>query len=312
MNYPTYQAMPMNGPTGYAPANRPQPRYTQPVTQEMSKMILSQEDDLSVKISPIERAKNQCTHKFPGTGQLALVDSGPDNQVTCRVCGETFHLIMDPSAKIAKTAEDMRDILQSIKTMYLDIPENFVKEYFQLITLLERAPALFDKASKNYKMYDQYNTSPVGVYPGMNTFQQVNGMIGGANMGGIMPQPYAYGYTPAQPGYYPQPGAYGYPQQAPQGYPQQGYVQQPQAPQAQPQQTWPVNAYGQPVPPAPTQYDPNANPLMYTAPASTTAAPPVTGPAAPAPGVAPAGNVPVQAPAQPQNGEIVQTKSFNV
>lgn len=309
MNYPTYAPMPM---AGYTTPNRPQPRFTQPVTQEMSKMIFAQEDDLSVKISPIEKAKNQCTHKFPGTGQLALVE-GNDGKVTCRVCGESFHLILDPSAQIAKTTEDMRDILQSIKTMYLDIPENFVKEYFQLITLLERAPALFEKAANNFKMYDSYNTSPMGVYPGMNSFQQVNGMIGGANMGGIVPQP-MYGYNPAQPGYYQQPGYYSQPNGYYNNAPQQGYYQQPvQNPQQTPQQNWPVNAYGQPVPPAPSAYDPSGNPLMYSAPASATAAPPVTGPA-PSAGVAPSGNIPVQGPSnpQPQNGEVVQTKSFNV
>ena len=64
--YPTYPPI-MNNAPGYAMPNRPQPRCTQPVTQEMSKMIFSQEDDLSTKISPIEKIKNQCTHKFPGT-----------------------------------------------------------------------------------------------------------------------------------------------------------------------------------------------------------------------------------------------------
>ena len=318
MNYPTYPAMPM---AGYTAPNRPQPRFTQPVTQEMSKMIFAQEDDLSVKISPIEKAKNQCTHKYPGTGQLALVESGsgkPGDEdldlVTCRVCGETFHLVVDPGAEVIKVTERMRDILQSIKTMYLDIPENFVKEYFQILTLLERAPALFEKASKNFKMYDGYNTNPVGVYPGMNSFQQVGSLIGGMNMGGIMPQPYGYGgypgygYQPAQPGYY-QPNNNGYPQQP--GY----YPNQQQAPvQAAPQQSWPVNAYGQPVPPTPAPaYDPNVNPLMYNAPASAPVAPPVTGPA-PNPGVAPQGNIPVQGGSNntAQPGEVVQTKTFSV
>ena len=293
--YPTYQPMPMYG---YTMPNRPQPRNTQPITQEMSKMIFSQEDDLSVKISPIEKLKNQCTHKIPGTGQLALVDNG-DGKYTCRVCGESFHLIMDPGKEIVETTERMRDILQSIKTMYLDIPENFVKEYFQLITLLERAPALFEKASKNFQMYDQYQTSPMAVYPGMNSFQQVNSMVGGYNMGGIMPQAMYPNYAYGAPGY--------------QQYPGQPVGQQVPVTQAQPQQQWPVNAYGQPIPPAPQMqqpvmngYDPNGNPLMYSAPTNGTSAPAPTGPA-PAAGV-----VPQQVQQQTANGEVTQTKAFTI
>jgi len=284
--YPNYPAMPM---PGYTMPNRPQPRNTQPVTQEMSRMIFSQEDDLSVKISPIEKIKNQCTHKYPGTGQIALVE-GTDGKVTCRVCNESFHLISDPKAEIAVTTEKMRDILQTIKTMYLDIPENFVKEFFQLITLLERVPALYDKSCNNFQMYDQWNTNPMQVYPGINSFQQVNSMIGGYNMGGIMPQPM---YS-QQPLYYPP---------APQAQP---VSQQPM----QPQQSWPVNQYGQPVAPQPVPgypqapgFDMTGNPLMYSAP---TAAPVPTGPMAPAPGAMPA-----QAPADP-NGEVTQTKSFAI
>lgn len=288
--YPSYNAMPM---PGYAMPNRPQPKCTQPVTAEMSKMIFSQEDDLSTKISPIEKIKNQCTHKYPGSGQIALVE-GSDGKVSCRVCGESFHMILDPTAEIATTTEKMRDILQSIKTMYLDIPENFAKEYFQLITLLERAPALFEKACKNFQQYDQYSANPMQVGYGVNSFQQVNGMIGGYNMGGIAPQPPMYGGMP----YYPQP--------------QPGYNMQqpPQAQPAQPNQSWPVNQYSQPIPPQPAPgyyqqppqqyngYDPNmgGNPLMYAPP---TASPEVTGPA-PSAGMA------------PNEGEITQTKAFTV
>ena len=254
---------------GYTAANRPQPRFTQPVTNEMSKMVLSTDDELSVKISPTEKIKNMCTHKYPGTGQVALVDDGK---------------------------EKVRDILQSAKTLYLDIPEEFAKEYFQILTLLDRTPQLFRKAAKNFNQYYDYSNNPNPVWGNMNSFAQVNGMIGGMNMGGI--QPGFYGY--ANPAFV---------QTAPMG--QQPVNMAPAAPVASQPVQYQYNAYGQPVGVAPVTT--NDNPLMYT-PAAPVAQPVAP---APAPGVAPgATNIPVQgaAPTAPtqQTGEITQVKSFSV
>ena len=289
---------------GYTAANRPQPRFTQPVTNEMSKMVLSTDDELSVKISPTEKIKNMCTHKDPGTGQVALVDDGKDSKgrdiVTCRVCGESFHMVMNPDAEVFDAVEKVRDILQSAKTLYLDIPEEFAKEYFQILTLLDRTPQLFRKAAKNFNQYYDYSNNPNPVWGNMNSFAQVNGMIGGMNMGGI--QPGFYGY--ANPAFV---------QTAPMG--QQPIYQQPvnttpTAPVAGQPVQYQYNAYGQPIAAAPVAS--NDNPLMYT-PAAPVAQPVAP---APAPGVAPgATTIPVQgAPAAPtqQTGEITQVKSFSV
>ena len=260
---------------GFTAPNRPQPRNTQPVTPEMSKMVLQNSDELSVKITPVDKIKNMCTHKYPGNGQIALTEDG-NGKYTCRVCGESFRMIMDPTAEIYEVTERMLDILQSAKTLYLDIPEDFAKEYFQIITLLKRSPQVLEKAHKNFIQYDQYAQNPMAVYPGVSSFQQVNGMIGSFNMGGI--QPGYYGYPPQPGGYAPQPG-YGYP----------------------------TNGYGQPYPPQPGTpgYD-NGNPLMYGG--AVPQAPAPTGPAAPA-APAPAPGTP---PAAPADGEVSQTKSFSV
>lgn len=271
---------------GFTNPNRPQARYTQPVTNEMSKMVLSSDDELSVKIGPIDKIKNMCTHKFPGTQQLALVEcpnSGDPTLVQCRVCGERFHMVENPeSANIKAVCDQLIDVMQSAKTMYLDMPEEFAKEFFQIITLVKRVPQLFDKAANNFS---QYEVSPnaMTVYNGMNSFQQVGNVIGGYNMGGIMPNPgYAPGYAP---NYAPQ------------------YAPQYAAPAQQPvyAQQWTTNEYGQPVP----VMVPQENPLMYNAPAAPVAPAPVAPAPAPAAGVAPA------APAA-QTGEVTQVKAFSV
>ena len=271
-----------NNVAGFMTPNRPQARYTQPVTAEMSKMVLTTDDELSVKISPTEKIKNMCTHKYPGTQTIALVQapgSDPaDDLVTCRVCGETFHMLMDTKIEdIEAAVERMCDVLQSAKTLYLDIPEEFAKEYFQVMTLLKRAPKVFKKGASNWAGYE-VSSNPMNVYQNMNSFQQVNGLVGGYNMGGINPMGMAPMANPAM-GYQP--------------------VQQPVA-----QQQYTYNQFGQMVPVA-APVAPGENPLMYAAPVTPA---PAAGVTPVAPQVAPA---PAAAPTA-QTGEVVQTKTFSV
>lgn len=292
---------------GYVQPNRPQPRNTQPVTAEMSKMVLQNSDELSVKISPTEKIKNMCTHKFPGTGQSALLMDQSSDKVFCRVCGESFHLITDVTSEIFSATEKMIDVLQSAKVLYLDIPEEFAKEYFQILTLLGRTPQLFEKACKNFAQYDQWSSSPMGVNGGVNSFQQVGAIIGGFNLGGIPMGGYP-GY-----GMYQQPpvNMYGAPQ-GPAGYPPQyppqngPVVQNQQAAGYPPQGGYPYPPQPQPgygYPPYPAAD--GTNPFMQTAPVA-----PPAGQAAVAPPPPQAPN-PGAIPTDP-NGEVSQTKTFSV
>jgi hypothetical protein len=262
----------------------------------MSKMVLTSDDELSVKISPIDKIKNMCTHKYPGTSQVALIeDAGNPEHVTCRVCGESFNLISNPDQRIQESTDNLIDILQSIKTMYLDIPEDFAKEYFQVISLIKKVPQVWTKGYKNINMYD-YNNNPVAVGNNMNSFSQVNSMIGGYNMGGIQPNfaPMYYNNGVPVNGYYPQ-----------QQYAQQPVVQNTD-PNVNPFYQQPV---AQPVAQPQQQY---AQQPVYQQPV---AQPVPQAPAiAPAPGVNPAAPAPVPTVQNPvtQTGDVNQTKAFTV
>lgn len=258
---------------------QPQPRFTQPLTQEMARMLHQQDDRLSVKISQPDMWRNMCTHKkTDGSGQLALVNN-PDGSVTCTVCGETFNLIDEGEKDIENACKKVIDIMQTAKAMFVDIPEEFTKEYFQTMTLISRLPDLYKKAGANFSNYEMYTGSAFPVQAGINTFQQlgnmltVNPMMGQQNM-----------YNPAMQ------QAMAYPQPYPQG------MGQPQFYQPMPNQQVPQGvAPQQPAGYYPAQgMVPGANPMAYGAPVQPTPAP--TGPAD------------VQAP----TGEVTQTKQFKV
>lgn len=304
-----------NQQMGFGPGPKPQTKATQPVTQEMSRLIYQNDDQLDVKISKVDSIKNQCTHKEPGTGNVALVQN-PDGTVTCRTCGETFRLVTDLDGTIDKIVNDVVDVMQTVKLMYLDAPEEFVKQYFQCITLLKKLPMVYRRSAANFSAHEMYSGNAYPVYggynPGQNAFAAFNNMMAASPYSGPTPgynpgftdPRYGYQATPPQqqPAGYPNPGMV--PPQAAPGFATNGYPQQPQ-PNMQPnmapnafagafvtpsftQQAYPNAPQPQA---APMSGAPNGNPMAYGTPNTGS-------------GAAPAPAAPVDA-TQPNAGSIV-------
>ena len=314
---PMYGGFPQqNG--GFAYGARPAPHVTQPVTPDLQKMLHQNNDELDIRISNVDKIRNWCTHKEYGNGRMALVPTGNKDEegnmeVTCRICGATFYLINDIVKKSKTVSQDCINIIQTAKAQFMDAPEDFIKSYSQMLSMLSMLPKIAEKASKNFGLYETFTGNVYQSNPGVNAFQAFNNIVSGypmnypqAPMGYGMPQP---GYP--QPGYQPQPGApmgYGMPQP---GYPQQpmngaipmGGQVMPQAPQIDANGNV-IPGYGMPNGPttmggAPMQ--PNFNPLVNQPVANP--APVPTGPAQPQ-----VTTTPVTAPA----GDPQQTKTMTV
>lgn len=260
---------------------RPQARNTQPLTPEQIAKLRQDSNAFDMKVYEEDMWRSACTHKELN-GQSTLI-ANDDGTYTCTICHETFRMSDSTKADIEKAVDTLLDMLQTSKTVYLDAPEELIKQYYQIIPLLKKFPQLWERAIKNFAMYEgnSFNNmlNPVG--PGYSGFAALNN---------LMSNPYAY--------MQPQP-------QAPYGG-QMPY--QPQAPQMQVPYGGQM-AYGQQAPwesPAPyggqVPYQPQAqygqNPVAYDAP-----------PVAPMPGA-----VPASAPAQTASGnnEVQQQKVFNV
>ena len=289
--YQQNYGQPAFGAYGFNYGPRPQPKYTQPITPELAKMLNQQNDELDIRISNTEKVRNWCTHKEPGTGRLALVDNG-DGSVTCRVCGETFHLAYDEDKVVAENVDKVVDYLQTIKAMYVDIPEEFLKAYSQTKSMVEKIKDLMPRAKKNFSTYEVFQNAVYPNYSGVNHFQAANGILSGVNP--FMPQQpmmgygYPYGQVPAQ-----QPGMWAQP-------PMQ-QMQMPAAPQINPWDGNVTPAQMQAMPMAPTTIGgipmtPGYNPLMNTGMPGAMTAPAPTAPVPAAP-VAAEG-LPVQEPTQ--------------
>lgn len=292
-------------PNGYGYGMpRPMAKNTQPLTQEEIARLRRTNDDLSLTIPEEDLLKCACTHK-ESNGANALM-ANPDGTFTCSICKATFKPFdgnIDGDGGVKEAVNYLISMLQTAKMIYLDAPDDLVRQYFQVIPLLEKFPKLWEIASNNFSKYEGYDGNPINNYGGFGS--------GFVAMNQLLTNPYA--------GYMMQPNAnYQYPQQ------QYQYGQQPQAPVQSGQYMAPQQQYqyGQPQAPAmqngymPTQYaqqpqamapvqgqyvDPN-NPMAYGVPTQA--------PQAPNPGVMP--QAPATDSAQQQNNEVQQQKTFNV
>ena len=310
------QQQPMSGgfpqQNGFAYGARPAPHVTQPVTPDLQKMLHQNNDELDIRISNVDKIRNWCTHKEYGTGRVALVPTGNtdeegNTEVTCRICGSTFYMINDIVKKSEKVSKDCINIIQTAKAQFMDAPEDFIKSYSQMLSMLDMLPKIATKASKNFSLYENYTGNIYQTNPNVNAFQAFTNLVSGYPMG-YPQQPMGYGMP--QTGYYPpqQPMGYGMPQA---GYPQQpnmngaipmGGQVMPQAPQVDANGNV-IPGYGMPnamntMGGMPMQ--PGFNPLVNQP--TTNPAPVPTGPAPQAT------TTPVTAPA----GDPQQTKTMTV
>lgn len=288
MNYPYQNQMPTNpyvnnGYNPYAPQygvginQIPKARYTQPLTPEQINQLRSRGGAFKIEVTEDDLLRAACTHKENGHPTLVVEGQNPDTHndiLHCTICGETFEMVDYNRPEVEKAVKLIEDLLQTSKTLYLDIPEQLATQYYQMIPLLKMFPELYERAQKNFSMYENaLGYQPNNVAAGTNGFAMMNSMLSNPYAAAGYPM---YGQQPM--GYQPQPV-------------QQPMMQQPMG-YAQPQ---PAMGYGQPMAPNPYM----ANPFM-------TGAPQQVAPQAPTAGVVP------PAPAADQSAEVTQQKQFNV
>ncbi len=256
---------------GYVP--RPQARNTQPLTPDQIAKLRQDVNAFDMKVDQEDLWRAACTHKEKN-GASTLIQNN-DGTYTCTICHETFAMCESSSEEISSAVKTLTDMLQTCKTIYLDIPEDLAGQYFQIIPLIQKFPKLWERAIKNFSMYEGTMNGVSPMSPGYSGFTAIQNLL---------TNPYAgFGMAPQQPMY--------------------GYAQPMMAPQ-QPM------AYNYQTPVAPQMMDPTANPMAYGAPGAPVMP---SQPAAPAPGMMPSipQPGPVAAPA-PQQAEVQQQQVFNV
>lgn len=256
---------------GYNPYQPQQPYndakgYCQTLTVEEANSLRKQIEEFSLNLSSRDQLSAICMHRDPATGKSTLIPNMADDTVTCSICGKTFTIVDGlTEADVLDAVQRLIDVIQTTKTLYLDMPTDAARHFYVVLALIEKIPGLYKIASDNFASheaainqgYDQNNLGIMGIYNMMNGWGGfVNPMMGqpmmnpamaGQPMGApMMGQPYYGGGNPfyaqqpnqmagvqmgAQPapGYVPNMQGFSY---SPNQMTQQATVATPQAPAA--------------------------------------------------------------------------------
>jgi len=244
--------------TGYQwnPNPAQQTKQMNVLTADEIQTLMKQENKFTLALTQTEKLKAACNHRrADGLGD-SLVENA-DGTVSCQICGYTFKPV-DPATSgedyLNAAVAEIVDILQTVKMLWIDVDPQVLREYSQVLPLIEKLPQLYQIAVKNYSNHENYNS---WAYAGKNMstlqmFGLLNGMLNGVGvpnqqqfqaapqqaMPGYgysyqQPQQFQPGFNPfGAPGYQPQ--AQGFAYQPGMAAPQQPVVDPAAAPAGQP------------------------------------------------------------------------------
>jgi hypothetical protein len=194
------------------------PKQPNNLSQEEIQKLLQKENQFSLQITEMEKLRGICNHRRADGMGDALVEDPVTGVCRCQICGYEFKPIDAQTSQedLSNSVANVLDILQTIKLLYINMPKEAGREYWQIIPLIEKIPKLFEYAVKDYSKYEQFNPYSYNQrnMNTMNLFNMLAGALNGMPQG--QPQQFAgqgFGGPQAQPFYGGMPQ--GQPQQAP-------------------------------------------------------------------------------------------------
>jgi hypothetical protein len=194
--YPTQPQMMYNG---IAPQQMP--KRSNVLTDEEIKKLQSNRTAFTLTITEDEHLRAACNHRT-ADGMNDALDQDPDdpNGVICKICGQKFVPIMtdSPQDYVQDITNEFINLLQTIKIMFVDLPVDAARQFFDIIPLAAKTPELFKLASQNLAKYENYNMYG---YQGQsqNSMVLLNNFMNMAGSGN------GFGFQQAQPVYQQQP-----------------------------------------------------------------------------------------------------------
>lgn len=159
---------------GYASPVK-KPAATNPLTDEEVKYLAQKNPTFSLSVTKEEQLQAICTHRDKaGNDKLRRNNDGT---VTCMICGATFRVVDTDQENIDAIFTAATDALETMKVMYVDVPDEVCKAYFQMIPFLKKGKQMYKIASDHFGQYGSA-LNPAN-YGGGNAAMLLNGMLGG-------------------------------------------------------------------------------------------------------------------------------------
>ncbi len=221
--YPTQPQMQFNGIQPQA-----MPKRNNFLTDEEIKKIQANRTQFTLTISEDEHLRAACNHRTPdGMNDALEYDPSDPSAVVCKICGQRFVPIAtdSPAEYVEEITNQFINLLQTIKIMFVDLPVDAAKQFFDIIPMAAKTPELFQLASKNLAKYENY-----GVYgyqgasqSAMGLLNSFFGMAGAGQNFGMQAQPVYNQQPTANPVFNGVANPFGYPNAQPQAPMYGGY-----------------------------------------------------------------------------------------
>lgn len=183
-NFNNFQQPQMPG-YGYATQPVKVPKPTNPLTPEELALLKQKAPGFTLTVTPVEAAQAVCTHRNENGDTLT---TNSDGTCTCTLCGTTFRPVQATPEKVEQAFQVVVDCLETSKIMYLDIPDEVARGFYQMIPFLKKGPQLYKIAADMYHKYQNGVLMPNQNYSG-SAAMLFNAMFS-PNMGMGMQVPY--------------------------------------------------------------------------------------------------------------------------
>lgn len=163
------------------------PAYTNPLgTKRIEELLKNGNGAPKLQITQEDMDQAICTHR---QGNQNMAYQLPNGKYKCKICGAEFDLVEGASQEDIQLATDnLWNIMQTAKMMWLDVPDNIARENFQVLAVVKQVPLIMSIATDRFNKYLGYN--PLQQNNQVNGFAMLNNIMGQGMpmMGGMMPQ----------------------------------------------------------------------------------------------------------------------------
>lgn len=153
----------------------------------------SDKDEMKVEVKKRDIIRNNCTHKDNNQIQLYPVEINGEVYLKCPICKRVFRMVEASKEEVEAAIQNTIDIIETVKTIGVDVPLSFISELAKLETVLELIPNIHQVVINSwYSKYDQGTAGYNNV--GNSASNLVDFVLSGGQTAGVNP---IYNVNPA-------------------------------------------------------------------------------------------------------------------
>lgn len=162
------------------------------LSAEEIQRLMQKENQFTLNVTETEALRAKCSHRTPDGTADTITEDPATGICECYICHYRFKPL-DPNTSVEvlqESVDNIIDILQTIKLLYINMSPEAQAEFFMIIPLIEKIPKLFEFACKDYSKHANFNAYSYNNrnMSTMNLFNAVMGSFAGAGMPMYQPQ----------------------------------------------------------------------------------------------------------------------------